>query len=197
MNYHAKIHRVIKYSIITFLLFVALIASVSIFTNQSAFHHVTDISIQLLITLLILSLINYLLRSYRWYLFSKSIGHHAPFWETIIIYVAGFAFATTPGKLGEAIRLWFINRCYGFKYEETGPLYVADKMSDLHALLLLALIGVGFFSGYLWIAGIVAGCIYPDYSNDDKACNDTHNSRSWGKYISSATVDIHQDTSCC
>lgn len=115
-----------------------------------------------LLGLLALALVNYLARGVRWHRFSRHLGLPVPAWRSGLYYVAGFAMTPTPGKLGEALRLWLLERCHGCRYERTAALMVADRLSDTIALLLLATLGLGAFAGAAEIGlalAVVGGCI--------------------------------------
>jgi uncharacterized protein (TIRG00374 family) len=99
-----------------------------------------------------LSLVNYLSRGLRWLLFSRRLGVAVPAWRNLLIFVAGFALTTTPGKLGEGLRLWLIERRYGYRYERLAPLFLADRLSDMNGVLLLLLLSTFGFAGQAWLA---------------------------------------------
>ena len=95
--------------------------------------------------LLLLSLVNYGCRALRWHRFARHLGISIPLRRTLLYYIAGFALTTTPGKLGEALRLWLIERCHGYRYDRAMPLFLADRVFDMIAVLLLALVGAASF----------------------------------------------------
>lgn len=100
--------------------------------------------------MLALSLVNYTLRAWRWHLFGRTIGVELPFGRTVLYYAAGFALTTTPGKLGELLRLWLLERGHGHPYQRTAPLFIGDRVGDANAILLLCLAGLGAFGSHLW-----------------------------------------------
>lgn len=100
--------------------------------------------------MLALSLVNYGLRAWRWHLFGRKIGVELPFGRTLLYYAAGFALTTTPGKLGELLRLWLLERGHGHPYQRTAPLFIGDRVGDANAILLLCLAGLGAFGGHVW-----------------------------------------------
>ncbi len=67
--------------------------------------------------------------------------------------------AMTPGKVGELVRLWLMRRAHGFPYVRTTPLLLADRAYDLLALAMLVAMGVGAFSGPVWLALAFSGLI--------------------------------------
>ena len=79
-----------------------------------------------------------------------------PFGRTALVYVAGFSMTPTPGKMGEALRLWLLERIHGFRYARTAAVMIGDRVGDLAAILALCLFGVGAFAGYGQSTAMVA-----------------------------------------
>ncbi len=123
-----------------------------------AFQHLKRIDAVLVLTLLALSLLNYGVRIARWLMFTRATELPVPGGRNSVYFLAGFAMSTTPGKLGEAVRLWFMRRGHDLPYERTAGLMIADRLSDAAAALLLTLAGLGgVFAGHGWtVAALVA-----------------------------------------
>jgi uncharacterized protein (TIRG00374 family) len=88
-----------------------------------------------------LSLVNYVLRFVRWNNYLRIFGHAVPSWQSLRIYMAGFALTTTPAKAGEVVRSVFLKR-YGVTYSESLAAFFADRLCDLSGILLIAAIGL-------------------------------------------------------
>lgn len=132
-------------------LFLALVvAAAALADGDEVLRQLGRIGAPVVLGLLALSLVNYGSRALRWHLFSRHLGLPVPLRRSGLYYVAGFSATTTPGKVGEALRLWFLERAHGCRYERTGALLVGDRFSDLTATLLLCLLGGSIFTGYLW-----------------------------------------------
>ncbi len=85
-------------------------------------------------------------RIWRWYMLSRRMGLTVPLGRIAAYYIAGFALTTTPGRVGEAFRLWLLARLHKVPYIKSMPVLIADRVSDLYCLLSLCLIGlVSFF----------------------------------------------------
>lgn len=89
-----------------------------------------------------LSLVNYGTRALRWHLYTRGLGLGVSLPRDTLYYVAGFSMTVTPGKIGEALRLWFLRRGHGHSYERTLALVAADRIADATAMVLIALIGI-------------------------------------------------------
>jgi uncharacterized membrane protein YbhN (UPF0104 family) len=87
------------------------------------------------------SLLNYALRFARWQAYLQALGHAVPGVASLRIYLAGFAFTPTPGKAGELARGLFLRR-HGVPVAHGAAAFLSERLSDLLAVLLLALIGL-------------------------------------------------------
>lgn len=120
--------------------------------------------------LLGLSLLNYAMRTWRWLLFSFTLKLSVRPAANAIYYVAGFSMTTTPGKMGEAFRLWLLNRFHNVRYERGAALLVADRLSDAVATTAVVAVTVFWFAHYLsvaliavvFVAGMTALCMKPN-----------------------------------
>ena len=62
-----------------------------------------------------------------------------------MVFLAGFALTVTPGKLGEAVKAFLLRESHRIPMARTAPIVIAERMTDLIALLLLAMVGVFTF----------------------------------------------------
>ena len=148
-------------AVITAVVFVMAMAGAGIwFGLEEVWHRMLTLNPMALAGLLGLSLVNYLMRAWRWYIYSQHLDIQVSRRRTGLYYFAGFAMTTTPGKLGEALRLWFLERCHGYRYERTAPLLLGDRMGDAVAIVLLCLAGISAF-GAAYVTGtlIAAGVL--------------------------------------
>jgi len=104
-----------------------------------------------------LSLFNYGLRFVRWHGYLAWLGEHVPVVRHAVIYIAGFALTTTPGKAGEGLRSVYLARL-GVPYPHSLAAFFAERFLDLLAIALLSMLVLVAFSGYVWwvIAPIAA-----------------------------------------
>lgn len=86
-----------------------------------------------------LSLINYGLRFVRWQVYLKVLGHHIPEYPSAMIYLAGFSLTTTPGKSGELLRGVFL-KAWGVSFKSSTAAFLSERLSDLVAIILLAVL---------------------------------------------------------
>ena len=92
-----------------------------------------------------LTLLNTVLRFVRWTAYLSLFGVQVPTLTSLRIYVAGFALATTPGGAGEPlVRGVFLN-AYRFGFDKTMAAYVAERISDVLAMLIITTIGLSAY----------------------------------------------------
>jgi len=91
-----------------------------------------------------LSLANYGLRFVRWQAYLAAMDHAVPWCPSLHIYLSGFALTTTPGKAGEMIR-GILLRKRGVLYPASFAAFVSERLSDMLAVVLLALLGLSSY----------------------------------------------------
>jgi uncharacterized membrane protein YbhN (UPF0104 family) len=141
--------------VVSLVLFMAAMAVAAFYAGFGEIvARLSRLSAGLVAALLALSLANYALRALRWHLYSRHLGLRIPPGLNLLHFIAGFSLTTTPGKVGEALRLWLIERCHGHRYERIVPLFLGDRLADMNAVMLLCLVGIAGFPDQLWIAAL-------------------------------------------
>ena len=95
-----------------------------------------------------LSCINYIIRYFRWRYLLQTLKDETPFWDGLLCYFSGFALTTTPGKAGEVIRCFYLNKRHGVKHTHTLASLLSERASDAIAGALLALLAFYSFKDY-------------------------------------------------
>lgn len=101
------------------------------------------------LAILALSLFNYALRFARWHGYLRWLGDRVGAARDGLIYIAGFALTTTPGKAGEGMRSIYLAR-HGVPYAHSLAAFFAERFIDLLAIALLAMLVLIAFSNYIW-----------------------------------------------
>lgn len=113
------------------------------------------------------SLLNYFLRYRRWAWYLARRGSILPFASHGLIYIAGFAYTATPGKVGEALRGVYL-KDYGVPFSRTVAAVGAERLADLvsMALLTLAVVAASPYVGWGLAAalGLTAGAAWALHS---------------------------------
>lgn len=100
------------------------------------------LGLPLVTSLLLLSIVNFVLRTFRWLWFSHNLRLGVPWQKSTIYYLAGFSMGVTPGRMGELIRLWLLRREHRISYHRALPLLIGDRVNDLLVIIVLA-VGAG------------------------------------------------------
>jgi uncharacterized membrane protein YbhN (UPF0104 family) len=105
-----------------------------------------------------LCVLSYLLRGQRWRLWLALQGRALPLAQGLRLYLAGYTFTPTPGNVGEAMRGLLLRPPLGAGVSV--GLYGAERLADLLALLLLALLALPWlqqrFSELPWLPALIA-----------------------------------------
>ncbi len=106
--------------------------------------------------LLLFSVANYVTRFGRWEFFLRRLGVKLSPADSVAIFVGGFTFSVTPGKLGEVFKSYLIKQVDGTPLARTAPVVLAERLTDLGGLLLLAAVGVlgSRQGGVVWLIGL-------------------------------------------
>ena len=88
------------------------------------------------LAILALSLFNYGLRFVRWHGYLRWLGDRVGLWRDGLIYIAGFALTTTPGKAGEGMRSVYLVR-HGVSYAHSLAAFFAERRVDGRAQAVL------------------------------------------------------------
>jgi uncharacterized protein (TIRG00374 family) len=112
----------------------------------------------LLLIGLLLASVNYLFRFVRWQYYlrlldvptwphkndpaEKTAESHVPLFDSLLLFLSGFALTVTPGKVGEVLKSYLLRESFGQPIARTAPIVLAERLTDLIGLLLLTLLGV-------------------------------------------------------
>jgi uncharacterized protein (TIRG00374 family) len=146
------------------LLLTALIYAASVFAayrliDDASMRKALSLPLSLLCGMLALSLLNYLVRTWRWVALCAHLRIEIPPIRNSYYYLAGYALTATPGKAGEAIRLWWMRSAHEVPYLRSFPVMIADRAIDAWALLLLAVLSSSAFAAYLWQSVLLAAIV--------------------------------------
>ena len=89
-----------------------------------------------------LALANYVLRFVRWQVYLRRQAVRVPMGSSALVFGAGLSLSITPAKLGELVKSYLLQQMHDVPVASTAPVVVAERVSDLIALLALAVIGV-------------------------------------------------------
>jgi uncharacterized membrane protein YbhN (UPF0104 family) len=106
-----------------------------------------------------LSLANYVVRFARWQLYLRHQAVSVPVGSSALVFGAGLSLAITPAKLGELVKSYLLRELHGIPATRTAPVVVAERVTDLVALLVLATLGVAIYGVEPLLVAIAGGLI--------------------------------------
>ena len=109
--------------------------------------------------MMMFSFLNYIFRYFKWQYYLRRIGVYLSHADSFSVFLAGFTLTTTPGKIGEAVKGFFVHEIDGTPIVKTMPVVVSERVTDLLSLVILALVGfsVGVNSGDQLLTVILLG----------------------------------------
>lgn len=109
---------------------------------------------------LALSSTNYAIRFLRWQYYLRALEVRVPVVESLLVFLAGFVMSVTPGKLGEVFKSFLLWEARDVSLARTAPIVLAERLTDLLALVALTAIGSLFFDQGALIAALAAGLVF-------------------------------------
>lgn len=123
--------------------------------HYQVLQHGTDVA-KVLPWLALVSLVSYGMRYARWHGLLVWMGYTTPWARGFLAYLSGFAFTATPGKVGELVRIRFLQPM-GVASKDVISAFILERALDLVAVLALSLLAVGH--GHLfWLALVFVVC---------------------------------------
>jgi uncharacterized protein (TIRG00374 family) len=114
----------------------------------------------LFVPVLALTFSNYLLRYLKWTLYLHVLGVHVPLRRNLTIFLGGLSMTVTPGKIGELLKAYLLREAQGVAMARTAPVVIAERVTDLLALVVLMLTGFFTFRRFqlvLYVVGSLVG----------------------------------------
>ena len=150
-----------------FVLGVAVWAGLLFYGDVSAIIEATgQLAPSVLLASLVLSTLNYFIRAYRWQKLLETIDIRIPIGESTVVFLAGLSMTLTPMKVGEILKSALLKQSRNIPVAATAPVVMAERITDLAAMVLLASLGSlsldkGYYvaiAGTGFVACIVAVC---------------------------------------
>lgn len=104
--------------------------------------------------LLLLSLLNYFIRFFKWDYYLCVIKVKVKKIDSLSIFMSGLVMSVTPGKMGELLKSYLVKELNQTPVSKTLPIIFSERITDFISLLFLALIGAYIYD---YGRGIVIG----------------------------------------
>ena len=111
----------------------------------------------LVVPVLALSLVNYGIRFLRWQLYLRQAAVPLGAARSLRIFASGLVMSVTPGKMGELLKAYLVRAHTGTPVTRTGPVVIAERLTDLTALFVLIFAGSLIYrTGFATVAASAA-----------------------------------------
>lgn len=97
-----------------------------------------------------------LIRGLRWHWFLHLVGGGIPPSRSAQIFAAGTAMTVTPGRVGEWVKSYYVEVLGGPAAARTSPIILAERITDMLGLVLLAASGLLVYRTAFWVVAISA-----------------------------------------
>jgi len=101
-----------------------------------------------------LALANYLLRFLKWEYFLGRLDIKVPKSTSFGIFMSGLLMSITPGKIGELLKSYLLRMANGTPMAKSAPIVIAERITDLVAVILLCMLGLWVLAAQIWIVAI-------------------------------------------
>ncbi len=153
-------------ALVPFLLLAAAFALAAFTVGlQDVRNALGSVGAQAIVLMLCASAFNYLARSVRWLLMFRTVDPQSsgssisqvP--HQFLVYLGGYAFTVTPGRAGEAVRVWMAYKSFGTKVHVGASLVVADRFYDAVALTLILLGAAALYAKHTATVAVMAAVL--------------------------------------
>lgn len=119
-----------------------------------------DFPLSHMLAALALAALNYLLRFFRWSYYLRILAIPVPLGASSLVFLSGLAMSVTPAKAGEVLKCYLLRDRWGSEISRTLPVVLMERLTDLVAVVALALIGMALLPAPLVVVlgGVLAFC---------------------------------------
>jgi len=96
--------------------------------------------------LLLLSLLNYLCRFFKWDYYLSILKVQIKKIDSFSIFMSALIMSVTPGKMGELLKSYLVKQITGTQISKTAPIIFAERITDFVSLIIIALIGAYIYN---------------------------------------------------
>lgn len=107
-----------------------------------------------------LTVINYGVRFLKWHYYLHCVDiREVPVGMSLNVFLAGLVMSVTPGKIGEVLKSLLLREAKGIPAARTAPIVIAERLTDLLGLFLIASAGVAIFDYGRWAFAVSVGIV--------------------------------------
>ena len=103
--------------------------------------------------------VSYFIRVIKWEVYLVRLGIRLPVVESWLTFFGGMVMSISPGKVGEVLKSFILRARHGLEVHRTAPVVVAERLTDLVAVIVLAAWGVANREAGVWVVGLSAAVV--------------------------------------
>jgi glycosyltransferase 2 family protein len=111
------------------------------------------------LTILLLSLVNYFVRMFKWHYFLGRLDIKVGVGLSMTIFFSGLIMSISPAKLGEAIKSLLLKSTVGTPISRSLPIVMAERLTDFLALVILSAYGVVIYNYGGWVLIVISALL--------------------------------------
>lgn len=139
--------KLVRRLVVTFVLALVVYVGISLYADVGKlWAHLSVFPVLIILAACGLALANYALRFVKWDYYLRHLDIKVSRGRSLCVFLAGFVMSVTPGKVGEILKAYLLKGSDGVSMAQTAPVVVAERLTDLIAILALTVIGVTAFS---------------------------------------------------
>lgn len=127
---------------------ISILFAIVVFALLSIYADLNEITSEMmnfewkyLFLILFLTILNYLLRFYKWDYYLSILDIHVCKVDSAIVFFSGLTMSVTPGKLGEVLKSYLLKQMDNISMARTAPIVFAERLTDVVGLIILASTG--------------------------------------------------------
>lgn len=131
---------------------IIIYAGVAIWTDAKAVGDAfKEFSALTILACFSLAIVNYTIRFFRWHAYLKILGFSVPWRRSLNVFLAGLVMSVSPGKVGEVLKSALLFESDQLPVSKTAPIVIAERLSDLLGLVVVAAVGISVFDYGRWV----------------------------------------------
>jgi uncharacterized protein (TIRG00374 family) len=104
-------------------------------------------------------LVNWGLRFAKWHYYLRRLAVPLPWPTSVLVFLAGFTMAISPGKLGEVLKAVLVRDRVGTEVSRTASAVMAERLTDVAGLLVLSAFGATALPGGPLVLALAAAAV--------------------------------------
>lgn len=153
--------KLLKRLTVSFVLAIAVYAGITLYADLEGLKEsLSRFPLEVFFLACLFSCGNYFLRFLKWQFYLRHLNIEVPWPRSLGVFLSGFVMSVTPGKIGEVLKAYLLKCSQGVSMARTAPVVFGERITDLIAILLLALAGVSTIPSVRILVFVGGGVVF-------------------------------------